>query len=49
MTVSDLKQYRGVLRKQEIKTLRGQILAGDSPAAEKGLSKILMRRIKRNG
>lgn len=49
MTVEDLKEYRGVLTKQQIKTLRGQILSGDAKGAEKGLYKILIKRIKRNG
>lgn len=49
MTVADLKEYRNVLTKQQIRTLRGQILAGDTKAAEKGLSKILIQRIKCNG
>jgi len=49
MTVRDLKQYLGILSKQQIKTLRGQILAGNGEAAEKGLSKILIQRIKCNG
>lgn len=49
MTVNDLKQYRGLLNKQQIKTLRGQIIAGDGKSAEKGLGKILIKRIKSNG
>lgn len=49
MTVKDLKQYRGILSRQQIKTLRGQILAGDTDGAKKGLSKILLQRIKCNG
>lgn len=49
MTVQDLKEYRGILSKQQIKTLRGQILAGDAKAAEKGLYKLLTQRIKCNG
>ncbi len=49
MTVNDLKQYRGLLSKQQIKTLRGQIIAGDDKGAEKGLNKILMQGIKSNG
>lgn len=49
MTVQDLKEYRGILSKQQIKTLKGQILSGDIKGAEKGLSKILIRRIKCNG
>lgn len=49
MTVQDLKPYRWLLKKQQIKTLRGQILAGDDKAAEKGLRKILIQRNKCNG
>lgn len=49
MTVNDLKQYRGLLNKQQIKTLRGQIIAGDGKSAEKGLNKILKQGIKSNG
>lgn len=36
--------YRGFLTKQEIRTLRGQIKAGDVEAAKKGLEKIVRRR-----
>lgn len=43
MGILDLKKYRYILSKQQIKTLRGLILAGDSKAAEKGLNKILKR------
>ena len=49
MKVADLKEYRGVLTKQQIKTLRGQILSGHEKGAEKGLYKILAKRIKCNG
>lgn len=49
MTVNELKKYRGVLSKQQIKTLRGQVLAGNVKGAEKGLNKILIQRNKNNG
>lgn len=44
-----IKEYRNVLTKQQKKTLRGQILAGDYTGAEKGLNKLIMQRIKSNG
>ncbi|WP_165000864.1 hypothetical protein [Xylanivirga thermophila] len=34
-----LKDYRGILPRQTIKTLRGQVLAGDIEGAKKGLKK----------
>jgi hypothetical protein len=37
--IKNLKDYRGVLPKQIIKTLRGQALAGDVKGAKKGLKK----------
>lgn len=43
MGILDLKKYRYILSKQQIKTLRGLILAGDNLAAQKGLNKILKR------
>lgn len=36
-----LKQNRQHLTKQQVKTIRGQILAGDLTGAEKGLNKLL--------
>lgn len=36
-----LKGYRGQLTKQQYKTIRGQILAGDDAGAMKGLKKLL--------
>lgn len=48
-SVRTLGKYRSVLTKQQIKTLRGQILAGDIIGAEKGLNKLLLNRIKCNG
>ena len=39
-----LAKYRGILSKQEIRTLRGQIKAGQADAAMKGLEALLKRR-----
>lgn len=39
-----LAKYRGFLTKQEIRTLRGQIKAGNVEAAKKGLEKLIRRR-----
>jgi hypothetical protein len=36
-----LKSYRGKLTRQQIRTLKGQILAGDAEGAIKGLKKLL--------
>jgi len=45
MTATDfikiLKRRRGVLTAHQIKTLKGQALAGDAEGARKGLYKIL--------
>lgn len=38
-----LKTARGKISKQQYKTLKGQILAGDSDGAMRGLQKILGR------
>lgn len=40
-----LKSKKPRLSKQQYKTLRGQVLAGDSDGAMKGLKNILQRRI----
>mgnify|MGYP001060658961 FL=1 len=37
--IKGLKDYRGLLPRQVIKTLRGQALAGDVKGAKKGLKK----------
>ncbi len=37
--IKGLKDYRGVLPKQIIKTLRGQALAGDVKGAKRGFKK----------
>ena len=42
--LQQLKQHRQLLTKQQIRTLKGQILAGDVEGAEKGLNKILNER-----
>jgi hypothetical protein len=38
--IKGLKDYRGILPKQTIKTLKGQALSGDVEGAKKGLKKI---------
>ena len=45
--VTELKQYREVLPKQTIKTLKGQALSGDLEGAKKGLDTVLRRRADR--
>lgn len=45
--LKDLKQYRDVLSRQTLKTLRGQALSGDMEGAIKGLSTVLRRRVDR--
>lgn len=40
----NLKACRDRLTKQQYRTLKGQILAGDSDGAMKGLRKVLMRK-----
>ena len=39
-----LNKYRSQLTKQEFKTIKGQIIAGDCKGAKKGLYKILKRK-----
>ncbi len=39
-----LRKYRGYLTRQQIRTLAGQIKAGDANGAMNGLSKILERK-----
>lgn len=46
--LSVLNEHRYDITRQEFKTLRGQILAGEDEAAMKGLSKALRRRIREN-
>lgn len=43
----DLKQYKDVLPKQTMKTLKGQALSGDLEGAQKGLGTVLRRRAGR--
>ena len=42
-----LKAARGKLTKQQYRTLKGQIIAGDSDGAMRGLMTILMRGVAR--
>jgi hypothetical protein len=42
--IKRLKRHKGILSRQNIKTLRGQALSGDIEGARKGLNKILTRR-----
>ena len=41
--VKQLKNYRKVLSKNEIKTIRGQALSGDLVGARTGLARLLNR------
>ena len=40
-----LKKYRPYLTRQQYKTIKGQIIAGDYNGAEKGLKKLLRRNV----
>lgn len=40
---NEIKKYSGILTRQQIKTLHGQVKAGDKEGAYKGLVKILKR------
>ena len=42
----ELRKYKDHLTRQQFKTLRGQVLNGDSEGAKKGLKKILNRRMQ---
>ena len=42
--IDTLYAYRFWLTRQQFKTLRGQILAGEDKAAMKGLEKLMQRR-----
>lgn len=42
-TIGTLKTYRGILTKQEYRTLKGQACKGDTDAAEAGLKTIIER------
>lgn len=46
--ISELKEYRCILPKNMIKTLRGQALSGDVNGAKKGLKK-LKRKVHEGG
>ena len=41
--IQKLKQYRGIMPKQLLLTLRGQALSGDLKGAEKGFAKWLTK------
>ena len=45
--LEQLKGYRHLINKQQLKTLRGQALAGDVEGARKGLQKILSRKMSK--
>ena len=47
VAMAQLNVMRHRLTKQQYKTLKGQILAGDSPGAMRGLATILMREKRR--
>lgn len=42
-----LKKYRPYLTKQQYKTIKGQIIAGDYNGAEKGLKRLIRRNLTR--
>ena len=42
-----LKQFRGELTRQQIKTLKGQVLSGNPGGAIKGIQEILSKKIVR--
>jgi len=46
--ISELREYRCILPKNMIKTLRGQALSGDIDGAKKGLEK-LKRKVHEGG
>lgn len=41
--IKSLRQYRGRLSREQIKTLRGQALKGDIDGAMRGLGKMLLK------
>lgn len=41
--IKELKNYRNIIPKNHIKTLRGQAINGDLKGAEKGLIKLITR------
>lgn len=40
----ELKKYKNILTKQQYKTIKGQIIAGDTEGAMKGLNKLINRK-----
>ena len=42
--IRNLREYRGKIPKQQLKTIRGQALSGDLEGAKLGLKKVLERR-----
>lgn len=42
--IKELKQYRDVLPKQTLRTLKGQALSGNLEGARKGLNRVLKRK-----
>lgn len=46
--ISMLMVYRNCLTRQQFKTLKGQILSGDTDGFQKGMERLL-RRVNRNG
>jgi len=47
--IKNLKNFRGILSKQTIKTLKGQALSGDLIGANKGLLTAIKKRGGTNG
>lgn len=43
-TLRIIERYRSLLTRQQFKTLRGQVLAGDADGAMRGLEKIFGRK-----
>lgn len=41
-----LNRYKRLLTKQQYKTIKGQIIAGDVIGAEKGLKKLINKKVK---
>nr|DAJ90256.1 MAG TPA: hypothetical protein [Bacteriophage sp.] len=46
--INMLMVYRNCLTRQQFKTLKGQILSGDTDGFQKGMERLL-RRVNRNG
>ena len=45
-TIKQLKAHQGELTRQQIRTLKGQALAGNAAGALKGLQKLLERKAR---